>query len=596
MANGTGVTTPRQQVNTVSSYIDAWAVYGGTNERLDWLRPGPIDGDPTNNDAHLLLTRDGYLPTGTARPGVTAPTMDLFVDQMTHPERAVIAGDGRANENIGLTAVHTLFAREHNRIVDALPQRVPEEVKFQIARRIVTAEEQWITYNEFLPSMGVRLPRYKGYDPNVDASITDEFATVGYRAHSQIHGEFETELPLGSKSQAELDALSAQGVEVTVADDAIEIVIPLNVAFGRPELVRTIGLGNLSKGFAGESNYDNDELIDNQLRSVLFQAPLADPDDCLDGPTLPQCFSGVLDLGAIDLARGYDHGMPLYNEMRAAYGLAPMRSFTQITGEDTQRLPAGLGIDDPAILDIVSLKGRDGQPVDPDSDEAETDVIEAKRRTTTAARLAAVYGSVDKLDAFTGMMAERHAGGSEFGELQLAMWTKQFTSLRDGDRYFYGNDPVLEQIERRFGIGYRHSLGEIIAANTDAGRDAPRHAFVIDGSTTRPRHRAKSVVEDRSKATAAARAADAPPTTATPTTAAPTTVAGVATTPTTTAARPTTAAPTTTGPATTTRAPTTTTVPTTAPTTAPTTTRAPTTTTAPTTSRPTTTRAASPPG
>ena len=37
---GTGTTTPREQLNTVSSYLDAWAVYGGTPGRLEWLREG----------------------------------------------------------------------------------------------------------------------------------------------------------------------------------------------------------------------------------------------------------------------------------------------------------------------------------------------------------------------------------------------------------------------------------------------------------------------------------------------------------------------------------------------------------------------------
>ena len=67
VADGTGIDTPREQVNTISSYIDAWAVYGGDEERLDWLREGVVDGDPTNNDA-TLMTEDGYLPTGEARP------------------------------------------------------------------------------------------------------------------------------------------------------------------------------------------------------------------------------------------------------------------------------------------------------------------------------------------------------------------------------------------------------------------------------------------------------------------------------------------------------------------------------------------------
>ena len=59
-----------------------------------------------------------------------------------------------------------------------------------------------------------------------------------------------------------------------------------------------------------------------------------------------------------------------------------------------------------------------------------------------AARLRAIYGNVNNVDAFTGMVAERHVPGTEFGELQLAIWKRQFQALRDGDRFFYGNDPA----------------------------------------------------------------------------------------------------------------------------------------------------------
>ena len=64
------------------------------------------------------------------------------------------------------------------------------------------------------------------------------------------------------------------------------------------------------QGIGLEAEYRNDEQIDNQLRSVLFQIPVAGNPQCLDGPTLPQCFRGVVDLGAIDVERGRDHGMP----------------------------------------------------------------------------------------------------------------------------------------------------------------------------------------------------------------------------------------------------------------------------------------------
>ena len=90
------------------------------------------------------------------------------------------------------------------------------------------------------------------------------------------------------------------------------------------------------------------------------------------------------------------------------------------------------------------------------------------RKSTLAARLKAIYGSVDNLDAFVGMVSEKHVQGTEFGELQLAMWKQQFAALRDGDRFFYLNDPVLKGIEQLYGIGYRHTLAELIALNTDA--------------------------------------------------------------------------------------------------------------------------------
>jgi hypothetical protein len=105
-APGTGEDSPREQMNTVSSYIDAWAVYGGSEERLEWLREGPLDGDLSNNSAYLLLTEDGHLPDTAYRGDAnSAPDMELMGRLMGSPEDALVAGDVRANENIALTAV-----------------------------------------------------------------------------------------------------------------------------------------------------------------------------------------------------------------------------------------------------------------------------------------------------------------------------------------------------------------------------------------------------------------------------------------------------------------------------------------------------------
>lgn len=485
-APGTGVNNPREQINTVSSYIEASAVYGDTAARLEFLREGSVDGNLMNNTARLLLP-DNYLPRRDVRGDpAAAPEMAIDGRLRSNPNAAKVAGDVRANENIALTATHTLFAREHNRIVGLLPNSLTQQQKFEIARRVVIAEQQFITYTEFLPTMGINLPAYTGYKNNVDASLSNDFATVGYRAHSQIHGEIEAETDLDRYTPAQLDAIRAQGVEVEIVGDEVTFIIPLNVAFFNPELVQQIGLGPVLQASGLEAEYNNDEMIDNQLRSVLFQIPVGGNPGCLDGPELPACFRGVVDLGAIDIQRGREHGMPSYNQMRAAYGLAPKTSFRAITGESTESFPFDRqinpfnAINDPDILDFLKLFDIDGNPIALDSPEAETSATDGVRRTTTAARLKAIYGSVNNVDAFTGMISEPHVPGSEFGELQRAIWTKQFKALRDGDRYFYGNDPGLNFIRLAYGIDFKRNLGDIIALNSDIPRaDMEANVFKV---------------------------------------------------------------------------------------------------------------------
>jgi hypothetical protein len=484
---GTGTTNARQQTNTVSSYIDGFSIYSGSSPRLEWLRDGPVDGTMSNNAATLMLP-GGYLPTRDARGDpASAPTMVIDGRLQANPNKAMVAGDVRANENIALTATHTLFAREHNRIVSMLPNVYTAEQKFQIARRVVIAEQQYITYHEFLPAMGVNLPTYNGYNPNVNATLSNEFATVGYRAHSQIHGEIEVETERARYSQAQLDAFAAQGIKVEPGEepDEVTLAVPLNVAFFNPALVKQIGEGPIMEAMGKESQYKNDALIDNQLRSVLFQVPKPGNTGCIE-PVDPACFSGVVDLGAIDIDRGRDHGMPSYNAMRQAYGLAPKANFAAVVGSVSETFPRdpkltpGDEINDPDSLDFTALSDINGNAIPLGSDAAQTSAVNARRRTGLAARLRATYGTVNRLDAFVGMMAEPHVPGSEFGELQLAIWKKQFQALRDGDRFFYGNQPVLTDIRNILGIDYRRTLAQVIAANTDIPiGDLNANVFVV---------------------------------------------------------------------------------------------------------------------
>ena len=111
-------------------------------------------------------------------------------------------GDSRTNEQPGLTAMHTLWFREHNRIVSHLGAHNPhwnDERLFHEARKIVGAEMQHITYNEWLPLIlgdkvmqvfNLQLLRrdfYFGYNDSVNPSSANAFATAAFRfGHSLI--------------------------------------------------------------------------------------------------------------------------------------------------------------------------------------------------------------------------------------------------------------------------------------------------------------------------------------------------------------------------------------------------------------------------
>lgn len=176
----------RQQLNGITSYIDGSHIYGSSNYTASKLR---------------RFNGSGKLKSGKRVDGVLDKYFlpfdeNALVDCSTgvHSNRSAcfLAGDVRVNEQVGLTAMHTLFFREHNRVVDVLSglnSHWDGERLYQEARRIVIAQWQNIVYSEYIPKiLGAGYMReYSGYDPKVDATIANGFATAAYRfGHSQI--------------------------------------------------------------------------------------------------------------------------------------------------------------------------------------------------------------------------------------------------------------------------------------------------------------------------------------------------------------------------------------------------------------------------
>ena len=429
-------------------------VYGSDATRATWLRDGCV--------APPARTASCRAPT-PAEPA-RRPPMDLFGNQVAAPGSAVVAGDARANENIGLTAAQTIFAREHNRIVRLLPTALPAELRYQIARRVVGAEIQYITYHDFLPAMGVRLAAYTGYKPTVDPTESNEFATVGFRAHSMVHGEMEPSAPEGTWSNALLASFAARGIVVEHDAGTVTLVVPLSLAFGDPDLLEQIGLGPARRG-ARRGAPVQERRADRRLAA---QRPLrgAQADD-----DRPERVPGAGRHRRL-LRRRRRPGRRRHRarprsrdaELRPdARGLRTAR-----TGPLFDASTPAINPNDPAIMAFTALRDDEGNPVPLGSPDAQEDAVVGIRATSLAARLKAVYGRQSAVDAFTGMVSEPHVTGSDLGPLQQAMWKKQFESSRDGDRFFYLNDPALPLIQQLFGISARRSLAQIIRANTGA--------------------------------------------------------------------------------------------------------------------------------
>ena len=276
---------PRQQMNAITSYIDASNVYGSDKTRADYLR--------TFEGGKLKTSAGNLLPFNTAGlPNAGGPRPDMF-----------IAGDVRANEQAGLASMHTLFVREHNRLASLIAKHFHwerEEDIYQMARKIVGAEMQVITYKEFLPALlghhAPKLSDYNDWKSNVNAGIMNEFSTAIYRVG---HTMLSPTLQLA---------------------DANSIVdsIPLknaffNVTFLTDQPDRVDGLIN---GFLFQQAQEIDIKLIEDIRSLLFK----------NGPT-----NIGLDLASLNLRRGRDHGLAPYNEVRQKFGLAPATTFADIT-------------------------------------------------------------------------------------------------------------------------------------------------------------------------------------------------------------------------------------------------------------------------
>jgi Animal haem peroxidase len=376
----------RQQLNANTHWIDGSMIYGSdtldTGGRADELR------------AHDGL---GHLKSGTAGTFINMLpfNMDRFPNEPTTQSTFFLAGDVRANENGPLTALQTLFMREHNFWADhfhAINPTLSDDDLYFRARAIVGAEIQKITYSDFLPSLigKTTLTPYTGYNENVDPRIANVFGAAAFRFGHSL--------------------LSSTVVRLDANNQSIGSVL-LQATFFQPTQISTVGIEPYLRGLAHQRAEEIDGLIVDGVRN--FAPP----------------HGGGFDLGALNMQRGRDHGLPRFNQVRLDYGLPAYTSFSQLTTD-----------------------------------------------TNMQAKLASAYNTVDDIDAWVGILVETHQSNALVGPTMIAILKDQFERLRDGDRFWY--EAYLDPTTLSF-IQHNSKLSDIILRNTTISTELEVNVFAL---------------------------------------------------------------------------------------------------------------------
>ncbi|XP_071086488.1 myeloperoxidase-like [Haliotis cracherodii] len=278
---------PREQINLLTAFLDASNVYGLNTEHLNHLRHGPF----------LKTKGDDLLPESNE----TICRLEHSTDW------CFAAGDDRVNVFPGLTVLHTIFMREHNRLVrelsSILPTGTPDEILFQEAKKIVSAMLQHITYTEWLPIIlgSEAMETFKltpdtySYDITKNPTIANVFATAAFRyGHSTI----PTFLTIDGRR------------------------MPISKLFNSPtEVIRD--LDAVLEAILEKKRQNVDRFVTDMMTDHLFETSGKNSHDVV----------------SLNIQRGRDHGLPSYNDFRHACNLKQLDTFeTAVFGNATSAL------------------------------------------------------------------------------------------------------------------------------------------------------------------------------------------------------------------------------------------------------------------
>ncbi|XP_019712537.1 eosinophil peroxidase isoform X2 [Hippocampus comes] len=381
--DGVGPPLHREQLNAITSFVDASMVYGSSDSQALELRDhssplGSMACNSQHSDGELaylpfLPRQQAHLDPCGPREGSTPQSNATSCFQ---------AGDSRANEHLGMVVLHTLFLREHNRLVKELHDLNPHwspNTLYQEARKIVGAIHQILTWEHYLPrvlgekAMSRQMPPYKSYDPDVDPSVANIFATAAFRfAHVTVQPTV-TRLGPGYAANSQHPSL------------------PLHHSlFASWRVVQEGGIDPVLRGLlrSPAKLQTPGQMMVEELTEHLFQAHGGMP----------------LDLGALNLQRGRDHGLPGYSAWRRFCGLSVPNTTSKLAD----------------ILGNANLAHKFQQ----------------------------LYGTPHNIDVWVGAISEPPLAGGRVGPLLSCLLARQFRALRDGDRFWWERKGVFTSAQR----------------------------------------------------------------------------------------------------------------------------------------------------
>ncbi|XP_071444826.1 peroxidase-like isoform X2 [Hetaerina americana] len=294
---------PTEQINQATHFLDASMIYGSDAETQRTVR---------SYDGGKLKVKEQEVETSTGKRTVTffpvsSEPLDICQGISIKGHHCYHGGDSRANEHPQLTALHTLWLREHNRLADELSKLNPhwkDEKLFQEARRIVIGQIQHITYSDWLPNV-IGTEYYEKlfseneeqgteYNDDIDPSTSNEFATAAIRfARSMM----ESSIKLYEENRKVNDTIF------------------LRNHYNQPVVIEKPGhFDSLIRGMATQNSQQMDLLFTEDVTSLLWME---------DKPY-------GMDVISLDIQRGRDHGLQPYNKYRELCGLPLAKTFDDL--------------------------------------------------------------------------------------------------------------------------------------------------------------------------------------------------------------------------------------------------------------------------